>query len=119
MNRLIVLTIAVITLCNTTWGQSHIVADSIKVQIAKKDSLITSNTLKKDVLIESLNAQICDYKQLFDVYEELISEKNANNDGLQVENKRLKGWLALIQAFLLIHLRLMIMFHFALESIFL
>lgn len=94
MNRLIVLTIAVITLCNTAWGQRHIVADSIKVQIAKRDSLITSNTLKKDVLIDSLNAQICDYKRLMDVYEESISEKNANNDGLQAENKRLTSWLA-------------------------
>lgn len=94
MNRLIVLTIAAITLCNTAWGQRHIVADSIKVQIAKRDSLITSNTLKKDVLIDSLNAQICDYKRLMDVYEESISEKNANNDGLQAENKRLTSWLA-------------------------
>lgn len=94
MNRLIVLTIAAITLCNTAWGQRHIVADSIKVQIAKRDSLITSNTLKKDVLIDSLNAQICDYKRLMDVYEESISEKNANNDGLQAENRRLTSWLA-------------------------
>lgn len=94
MNRLIVLTIAAITLCNTAWGQRHIVADSIKVQIAKRDSLITSNTLKEDVLIDSLNAQICDYKRLMDVYEESISEKNANNDGLQAENKRLTSWLA-------------------------
>lgn len=94
MNRLIVLTIAAITLCNTAWGQRHIVADSIKVQIAKRDSLITSNTLKKDVLIDSLNAQICDYKRLMDVYEESISEKNANNDGLQAENKRLTSWLS-------------------------
>lgn len=94
MNRLIVLTIAAVTLCNTAWGQRHIVADSIKVQIAKRDSLITSNTLKKDVLIDSLNAQICDYKRLMDVYEESISEKNANNDGLQAENKRLTSWLA-------------------------
>lgn len=94
MNRLIVLTIAAITLCNTAWGQHHIVADSIKVQIAKRDSLITSNTLKKNVLIDSLNAQICDYKRLMDVYEESISEKNANNDGLQAENKRLTSWLA-------------------------
>lgn len=94
MNRLIVLTIAAITLCNTAWGQRHIVADSIKLQIAKRDSLITSNTLKKDVLIDSLNAQICDYKRLMDVYEESISEKNANNDGLQAENKRLTSWLA-------------------------
>lgn len=94
MNRLIVLTIAAITLCNTAWGQRHIVADSIKVQIVKRDSLITSNTLKKDVLIDSLNAQICDYKRLMDVYEESISEKNANNDGLQAENKRLTSWLA-------------------------
>jgi len=94
MNRLIVLTIAAITLCNTAWGQRHIVADSIKVQIAKRDSLITSNTLKKDVLIDSLNAQICDYTRLMDVYEESISEKNANNDGLQAENKRLTSWLA-------------------------
>ncbi len=94
MNRLIVLTIAAITLCNTVWGQRHIVADSIKVQIAKRDSLITSNTLKKDVLIDSLNAQICDYKRLMDVYEESISEKNANNDGLQAENRRLTSWLA-------------------------
>lgn len=94
MNRLIVLTIAAITLCNTVWGQRHIVADSIKVQIAKRDSLITSNTLKKDVLIDSLNAQIYDYKRLMDVYEESISEKNANNDGLQAENKRLTSWLS-------------------------
>lgn len=94
MNRLIVLTIAAIILCNTAWGQRHIVADSIKVQIAKRDSLITSNTLKKDVLIDSLNAQICDYKRLMDVYEESISEKNANNDGLQAENRRLTSWLA-------------------------
>lgn len=94
MNRLIILTIAAITLCNTAWGQRHIVADSIKVQIVKRDSLITSNTLKKDVLIDSLNAQICDYKRLMDVYEESISEKNANNDGLQTENKRLTSWLA-------------------------
>lgn len=94
MNRLIVLTIAAITLCNTAWGQRHTVADSIKVQIAKRDSLITSNTLKKDVLIDSLNAQICDYKRLMDVYEESISEKNANNDGLQAENRRLTSWLA-------------------------
>lgn len=94
MNRLIVLTIAAITLCNTVWGQRHIVADSIKVQIAKRDSLITSNTLKKDVLIDSLNAQIYDYKRLLDVYEESISEKNANNDGLQAENKRLTSWLS-------------------------
>lgn len=94
MNRLIVLTIAAVTLCNTAWGQRHIVADSIKVQIAKRDSLITSNTLKKDVLIDSLNAQICDYKRLMDVYEESISEKNANNDGLQAENRRLTSWLA-------------------------
>lgn len=94
MNRLIVLTIAAITLCNTAWGQRHVVADSIKVQIAKRDSVITSNTLKKDVLIDSLNAQICDYKRLMDVYEESISEKNANNDGLQAENRRLTSWLA-------------------------
>lgn len=94
MNRLIVLTIAAITLCNTVWGQRHIVADSIKVQIAKRDSLITSNTLKKDVLIDSLNAQIYDYKRLMDVYEESISEKNANNDGLQAEYKRLTSWLS-------------------------
>ena len=94
MKRFIILTIAAVTLCNTAWGQRHIVADSIKVQIAKRDSLITSNTLKKDVLIDSLNAQICDYKRLMDVYEESISEKNANNDGLQAENKRLTSWLA-------------------------
>lgn len=94
MKRFIILTIVAVTLCNTVWGQRHIVADSIKVQIAKRDSLITSNTLKKDVLIDSLNAQICDYKRLMDVYEELISEKNANNDGLQAENKRLTSWLA-------------------------
>lgn len=94
MKRFIILTIVAVTLCNTVWGQRHIVADSIKVQIAKRDSLITSNTLKKDVLIDSLNAQICDYKRLMDVYEESISEKNANNDGLQAENKRLTSWLA-------------------------
>lgn len=94
MKRFIILTIAAVTLCNTAWGQRHIVADSIKVQIAKRDSLITSNTLKKDVLIDSLNAQICDYKRLMDVYEESISEKNANNDGLQAENRRLTSWLA-------------------------
>lgn len=94
MKRFIILTIAAVTLCNTAWGQCHIVADSIKVQIAKRDSLITSNTLKKDVLIDSLNAQICDYKRLMDVYEESISEKNANNDGLQAENRRLTSWLA-------------------------
>ena len=94
MKKFIVLTIAAITLCNTAWGQRHIVADSIKVQIVKRDSLITSNTLKKDVLIDSLNAQICDYKRLMDVYEESISEKNANNDGLQAENKRLTSWLS-------------------------
>lgn len=94
MKRFIILTIAAVTLCNTAWGQRHIVADSIKVQIAKRDSLITSNTLKKDVLIDSLNAQICDYKRLMEVYEESISEKNANNDGLQAENKRLTSWLA-------------------------
>lgn len=94
MIRFIVLTIAAITLCNTAWGQQHSVVDSIKVQIVKRDSLITSNTLKKDVLIDSLNAQICDYKRLMDVYEESISEKNANNDGLQAENKRLTSWLA-------------------------
>lgn len=94
MKRFIILTIVAVTLCNTVWGQCHIVADSIKVQIAKRDSLITSNTLKKDVLIDSLNAQICDYKRLMDVYEESISEKNANNDGLQAENKRLTSWLA-------------------------
>ncbi|MBQ8852941.1 MAG: hypothetical protein IJZ67_01385 [Alistipes sp.] len=94
MKRFIILTIAAVTLCNTAWGQRHIVADSIKVQIAKRDSLITSNTLKKDVLIDSLNAQICDYKRLMDVYEESISEKNANNDGLQEENRRLTSWLA-------------------------
>ena len=94
MKRLIVLTIAAIILCNTASGQRHIVADSIKVQIAKRDSLITSKTLKKDVLIDSLNAQICDYKRLMDVYEESISEKNANNDGLQAENRRLTSWLA-------------------------
>lgn len=94
MKRFIILTIAAVTLCNTARGQRHIVADSIKVQIAKRDSLITSNTLKKDVLIDSLNAQICDYKRLMDVYEESISEKNANNDGLQEENRRLTSWLA-------------------------
>lgn len=94
MKRFIILTIAAVTLCNTAWGQRHIVADSIKVQIAKRDSLITSNTLKKDVLIDSLNVQICDYKRLMDVYEESISEKNANNDGLQAENRRLTSWLA-------------------------
>lgn len=94
MKRFIILTIVAVTLCNTVWGQRHIVADSIKVQIAKRDSLITSNTLKKDVLIDSLNAQICDYKRLMNVYEESISEKNANNDGLQAENKRLTSWLA-------------------------
>lgn len=94
MKRFIILIIAAVTLCNTAWGQRHIVADSIKVQIAKRDSLITSNTLKKDVLIDSLNAQICDYKRLMDVYEESISEKNANNDGLQAENRRLTSWLA-------------------------
>ena len=94
MKRFIILTIAAVTLCNTAWEQRHIVADSIKVQIAKRDSLITSNTLKKDVLIDSLNAQICDYKRLMDVYEESISEKNANNDGLQAENRRLTSWLA-------------------------
>ena len=94
MKRFIILTIVAVTSCNTVWGQRHIVADSIKVQIAKRDSLITSNTLKKDVLIDSLNAQICDYKRLMDVYEESISEKNANNDGLQAENKRLTSWLA-------------------------
>lgn len=94
MKRFIILTIVAVTLCNTVWGQRHIVADSIKVQIAKRDSLITSNTLKKDVLIDSLNVQICDYKRLMDVYEESISEKNANNDGLQAENRRLTSWLA-------------------------
>lgn len=94
MKRFIILTIAAVTLCNTAWGQRHIVADSIKVQIAKRDSLITSNTLKKNVLIDSLNAQICDYKRLMEVYEESISEKNANNDGLQAENKRLTSWLS-------------------------
>lgn len=94
MIRFIVLAIAAITLCNTAWGQQHSVVDSIKVQIVKRDSLITSNTLKKDVLIDSLNAQICDYKRLMDVYEESISEKNANNDGLKAENKRLTSWLA-------------------------
>ena len=94
MKRFIILTIAAVTLCNTAWGQRHIVADIIKVQIAKRDSLITSNTLKKDVLIDSLNAQICDYKRLMDVYEESISEKKANNDGLQAENRRLTSWLA-------------------------
>lgn len=90
MNRLIVLTITAITLCNTAWAQQHIIVDSIKVQIARRDSLISSNPLKKDVLIDSLNAQMCDYKRLFDVYEELVSKKNASNDVLQVENKRLK-----------------------------
>lgn len=94
MNRIFVLTIAFITLCNTAWAQQHIAVDSIKVQIAKRNSLITSNPLKKDVLIDSLNSQICDYKRLCDAYEELLSEKNANNDGLQAENKRLMSWLA-------------------------
>lgn len=94
MNRFIVLTIAVVTLCNTAWAQQHIAVDSIKAQIAKRDSLIASNTLKKEALIDSLNAQMRDYKQLYDVCEQLISENNANNDGLQSENKRLKSWLA-------------------------
>lgn len=94
MNRLIVLTVAAITLCNTAWGQHHIVANSIKVQIAKRDSLITSNTLKKGVLIDSLNAQICDYKRLMDVYEESISEKMRIMMDSSQENKRLTSWLA-------------------------
>lgn len=94
MIRLIVLTIAAITLCNTACAQQHSVVDSIKVQVVKRDSLIMSNALKKDVLIDSLNAQICDYKRLMDAYEELISEKNANNDALKAENQRLMSWLA-------------------------
>ena len=95
MNRLIVLIITVTTICsNTAWAQQHSVVDSIKVHVAKRDSLITSNTLKKDVLIDTLNAQMRDYKRLLDVYEELISEKNASNDVLHAENVQYKNILA-------------------------
>lgn len=95
MNRLIVLIITITTICsNTAWAQQHSIVDSIKVHVAERDSLIASNILKKDVLIDTLNAQICDYKRLLDVYEELISEKNAINDTLLAENVQFKNILA-------------------------
>lgn len=100
MNRLIVLTITVITLCNTVWAQQHSVVDSIKVQIAEQntkiDLLNRSKRLKKSQRIELQKiqaSQISNYKRLSDMHEELISKKDAKIDAISGWNLRLQRLL--------------------------
>ncbi len=93
MKRLILITITAITLCNSVLAQQRLNVDSLKSQIAKRDTLI--NTLRsKNRLIDSLKQQIEDYKRLLEGYDELISEKNSRNDTLESENSRYKNVLA-------------------------
>ncbi len=115
MNRLIVLTITAITLCNTVCAQQHPMADSLKTRIDKRESSINTdikkalNSKEKDLksmteenfksmkkedlvhLIVKLGAQMNDYEQLRKHYdEEIIPE----NETLKSENSGYKSILA-------------------------